>query len=58
MDKLILTPTTVKLIGDKQKNRGRANTNRPGYRNDAGQVYLPPKSPKRLEAWKEKMGVS
>lgn len=51
------TETIVNLRGEKQKNRGKKSANRPGYEDTNGQIALPPKSSKRLDAWKKKMGI-
>ena len=56
MDKLTLTPAFVKLIGQKRKNRRHVAGGRDGFVDQNGQVFLPPKKVKLIEAWREKMG--
>lgn len=46
-----LTPRTV-FLGKSAK---RGTKQRSGFADDAGQVFLPPTSPKRMTAWQKKM---
>ncbi len=49
-----LTPTTVQLTNPKYLNKRKKNSNRSGYADTNGQVFLPP-NPKRESNWKKKM---
>ncbi len=53
----MLTPAHVSLANPKSKNRGKKSRSREGYVDENGQIFLPPKSPKRLSVWKQKMGL-
>ena len=46
-----LSPTTIFLA----KSERRGSSQREGFKNEAGQVFLPPKNSNRLVSWKKKM---
>jgi hypothetical protein len=50
-----LTQEQVQVRNPKWKSKGKVQSSRPGYKDEDGQVYLPPTNDKKLAEWKKKL---
>jgi len=58
-EKRVFVQDVTKLRNDKHKNRRKISLSRACYKDAVtGLVFLPPKSLKRVEHWKKKLGIS